>query len=575
VKRHLLGVAVGTTAFILVLSPPFSSLAWADDCALGRLGETVYPVRNSSVRMEAEDVHLQLSVDGTLHCRAVFQFVNESAEPQTILMGFPGEAEQREDAPGGHPRLHDFRTWVDGEEVGVKEERGLQPAGDRAASSSSWYTFTPSSWYTFTVEFAPGESRCITNTYWARSTGWSNGEMMAGYVLTTGALWAGTIGRATIRLSLQEPLHPYHILSYRPASAHFEGNELVWQFCDFEPSRDIEVYMAPEREMRPLYNLTGQSELYDLMEAADQGRRADVLAVLEDVQAHREDWQGRGPDDSLLYLQALSFSRLGCHEEAAPLWMKMLQEHGSFQQTLHHPNFCVSSVAPYYWLTQSTEGDERAQRALLYYQQLTENQLSPVVRRWLEQFVPEERRVNRAPAITDARVDRDEFSRRTSVIMLISDPDGDLDNLTAEAWVERDGQRVPLEWDYEEDIRHLFRWRWFEREISLPLGWRDEGTWKSLLLDNPQFFWRVEVTDGSGHRAVVGPEFHSSEPVHDQVPGADQPLPPEHGSEPAKGPISSQAVPVVALSLFVLLLSAGGLLAARRRLRRARHLNRD
>ncbi|HWI64610.1 MAG TPA: hypothetical protein VNT75_22495, partial [Symbiobacteriaceae bacterium] len=153
--------------------------AAADDGSLGRSGETVFPMGEPTVRMEAEEVLLRIDPERTAVSLS-FTFANSGPAKQ-VLMGFPL---QQTFEGRGHPELNEFTTRVDGTAVPVVTEKAS--AGEYPG------------WITWPVAFGANQTVTVTNSYWGTNTYWSNGDTLAGYILKTGAVWNGTIGRARV-----------------------------------------------------------------------------------------------------------------------------------------------------------------------------------------------------------------------------------------------------------------------------------------------------------------------------------------------------------------------------------------
>lgn len=90
-------------------------------------------------------------------------------------------------------------------------------------------------------------------------------HMQVGYILTTGAGWAGTIGKCRIEAQFDgfstESLitrFPLANKDYLPRDPQVERDKLVWVLTDFEPKHDISFQISP--------NIT-RTELKELIEA--------------------------------------------------------------------------------------------------------------------------------------------------------------------------------------------------------------------------------------------------------------------------------------------------------------------
>ncbi len=226
-------------ASLILISHP--SPARADDASLGRKGETVWPVNDSQVEMVSEEVTVTVSA-GRSRVDCGFTFKNTGTATR-VLMGFP-EMKPPPDREGfgDDTALHDFRTFVDGVELPVKKEKGGAREDKKAVEAADRYPF----WWTWEVPFEAGETREVRNTYWVKNHQWSNGQVLAGYILTTGSYWKGPIGRARVVFRFEDVL-PYDLERVFPGTYHFEGNDLVWEWTDLEPQGDIEIIFNTRR----------------------------------------------------------------------------------------------------------------------------------------------------------------------------------------------------------------------------------------------------------------------------------------------------------------------------------------
>lgn len=232
-KRIFLPPARLFVAALILCS--FASLARADDASLGRRGETVRPVGGSQVEMVSEEVTVTVSAAcSRVDCRFTFK---NTGPGTTVLMGFP-ESKPPPDREGfgDDTALHDFQTFIDGRQVPVKKEKGDTQEDKKAAEAADNHPY----WWTWEVPFKAGETREVGNTYWVKNHNWSNGQVMAGYILATGSSWKGPIGRARVVFRFEDVL-PYDIRHISPGTYRFKGEDLVWEWTDLEPRGDIQI----------------------------------------------------------------------------------------------------------------------------------------------------------------------------------------------------------------------------------------------------------------------------------------------------------------------------------------------
>ena len=220
---------------IILLFTLFSYMSvYADDGSLGRTPDGVFPMQENDVIMESEEITVDLEKN-SVEC--IFVFYN-SGKSKNVLMGFPGRLDK---SLGGeltediNLELQLFKAFVKGQELPVTREKSVQP-DNTGTSNVSIY----SEWFTFTVPFKADERVTVRNTYDFRPTYISNGDVLTGYVLQTGALWKEPIGSAKVTFKLGK-IQPYQIERLRPGGFKFIEDKLVWERNDFEPLYDLQV----------------------------------------------------------------------------------------------------------------------------------------------------------------------------------------------------------------------------------------------------------------------------------------------------------------------------------------------
>lgn len=224
IKKCLVVVLVFST--ILILQLPVH----ADDGVIGRTPEGVYPMKDAEVEMESENIIVDIE-KFTVECTFVF---HNTGDARDVLMGFPGKL--REDLGSDFSddvslTLNEFKTFVKDKELPVKREKGVQ---------SDINLPNYSEWFTFTVPFKNEERITVRNTYSFEPSYDSSGYVYTGYVLQTGATWKGRIGKARVEFKLGS-IQPWQIERLRPGGFRFEGNSIIWERQDIEPSYDLNL----------------------------------------------------------------------------------------------------------------------------------------------------------------------------------------------------------------------------------------------------------------------------------------------------------------------------------------------
>jgi hypothetical protein len=189
--------------------------------------------------MDEEDVWVEVfHIAGeTYGARVRCEFVFSNPGPARILlMGFPTRlsTEELDDPSRRHPEVRDFKAILDGVPLKVSlETAAAPPEGAPPLRVAEWATFE--------AAFGAGQTRRLVHTYEVTLPGDSTGESAAGYVLTTGAMWAEPIGRARVEFAMG-PVRPWHLTSMFPASFLFSGdNAWVWEARNIRPEYDLRI----------------------------------------------------------------------------------------------------------------------------------------------------------------------------------------------------------------------------------------------------------------------------------------------------------------------------------------------
>jgi hypothetical protein len=250
------GIAVAA-ALVAALAAP--GTAFANDSAMGGAGGAVTPIGNSDIRMAAETVQV-LVYQQFAEYRIDFRFENSGA-PQTIELGFPFplpyEGEENNTPAAA------FRAWQGGKPLAVTYQEVLAKSGARTA------------YYLHEAEFPTGATMIRVSYYALHDS--TAGSPPAGatpperyksafsywgsypYTVSTGAGWAGTIGKSIIRYYVSSDAQAWGIESAISEQAKMlTGNTEApagsaktltsytvpakdvyqWIFTDFEPTPD-------------------------------------------------------------------------------------------------------------------------------------------------------------------------------------------------------------------------------------------------------------------------------------------------------------------------------------------------
>lgn len=230
---------------LAILAALFPASALADDGSLGGTGETVYPLKNADIAMQREAIDIRVG-EGMSRVTCRFYFKNTGKDAK-VLMGFPsfydsfklpdGGAYTKEER-GGDISLYRFRTYINGRRIPVAKKKGMPQT--EYNQGGDYYPV----WYTWNLRFKRSQALKVENTYRCRNFGISDGSEGARYILKTGALWKGVIGKIDIRMAIDHTDPSCLSLQEDDLMPDYctEGGVLVWSKRGFEPDRDISVY---------------------------------------------------------------------------------------------------------------------------------------------------------------------------------------------------------------------------------------------------------------------------------------------------------------------------------------------
>jgi hypothetical protein len=98
-------------------------------------------------------------------------------------------------------------------------------------------------WYLWDSEFQKGESKTIEVQYSLPfGMNYKSNKRFFTYLLSTGANWKGTIGKAEIIINLKD-IEMDSIISQKPNNCVIGNKQLTWTLLDFEPSTNDNIYV--------------------------------------------------------------------------------------------------------------------------------------------------------------------------------------------------------------------------------------------------------------------------------------------------------------------------------------------
>lgn len=208
--------------------------ARANDGALGMMPDGVYAVNHNDLVMVSETIRVKLESRQVL-CE--FEFKN-TGKDQDVLMGFP--AISMEEPEGfttqDYLTIRNFKAWTKWSPINVF----LRDYSSKSLQGMEHFN-QYKKWYCFYVHFKENETKTIYHSYDVSFSFDSTGYVSAGYIIRTGALWKGNIGHSKIIFDF-ENLPICSLEYFSPTQGYrFEGNTLVWENSDYEPSSNLSV----------------------------------------------------------------------------------------------------------------------------------------------------------------------------------------------------------------------------------------------------------------------------------------------------------------------------------------------
>lgn len=254
-RRFVCVTAVVCVLAICILTTRPAGIAGADAAPLQAVGRTLIPKQDCKVRMVGEEVDIDITYDPSLELDPSRQFpkfpppylglvrarfIFEAPAPERSAVGFPLGMLVENDYFAAE--VEGFSAAVNGKLV----EHQVEPVKSDNSSPGG----PDEKWAVWQIDFPRGltqvdvQYRVPFDTYrpWSDVSFW--------YVLNTGKHWAGTIGKATIRLSLGSDkqavnLRPGDVLDKTTRGWKIEGSTLKWEYRNVEPDFDIAIRLKP------------------------------------------------------------------------------------------------------------------------------------------------------------------------------------------------------------------------------------------------------------------------------------------------------------------------------------------
>ena len=209
--------------------------------------KTINPGNKTSVRMESEKVIIDLYNDSSVvNCSFIMKNLGEY---ENLKIGFPEMNFYYYRVIKESEKLNRFKVKENGKALKFHLSDSLKNNAEFRRKIDSYQIIEE--WYLWDGEFQKGETKTIEVQYSLPFGAlYKSNKRYFTYLLSTGANWEGTIGKAEIIVNLKD-IEADSIISFVPANCSFSNNQLSWTFLDFEPTteHDIKVFYNSNKNL--------------------------------------------------------------------------------------------------------------------------------------------------------------------------------------------------------------------------------------------------------------------------------------------------------------------------------------
>jgi hypothetical protein len=199
--------------------------------------KSISPKDQTSIRMESEKVIIDLYNDSSV-VKCLFNMKN-LGEQEKLQIGFPEMTFHYYRQKSKMDEANRFQVKENGKVVNFDFTDSLRYNDDYRKKVESYEI--KEEWYLWESEFLKGESKIIEVEY-SLPFGmlYKTNERFFTYLLSTGANWKGTIGKAEIIVNLKD-VKLDSLVSQQPNDCLIANNKLEWTFTDFEPTTNDDI----------------------------------------------------------------------------------------------------------------------------------------------------------------------------------------------------------------------------------------------------------------------------------------------------------------------------------------------
>lgn len=191
----------------------------------------------TSIRMESEKVIIDLYNDSSV-VKCLFNMKN-LGEHEKLQIGFPEMSFHYYRQKSKEDVANRFQVKENGKVVNFDFSDSLRYNDEYRKKIESYQI--KEEWYLWESEFKQGESKTIEVQY-SLPYGmlYKTNKRFFTYLLSTGANWKGTIGKAEIIVNLKD-IKADSLISKHPNNGVITNDQLTWTFSDFEPTTKDDI----------------------------------------------------------------------------------------------------------------------------------------------------------------------------------------------------------------------------------------------------------------------------------------------------------------------------------------------
>ena len=222
---------------IIILILCLNTKLFADIAPNPIKAKSISPKDQTSIRMESEKVIIDLYNDSSV-VKCLFNMKN-LGEQEKLQIGFPEMTFHYYRQKSKVDEANRFQVKENGKVLNFVFSDSLKYDKDYRKKVESYQI--KEEWYLWESEFIKGESKTIEVEY-SLPFGmlYKTNERFFTYLLSTGANWKGTIGKAEIIVNLKD-VKLDSLVSQQPNNCVIANNKLEWTFTDFEPTTNDDI----------------------------------------------------------------------------------------------------------------------------------------------------------------------------------------------------------------------------------------------------------------------------------------------------------------------------------------------